>query len=233
MNNFSVKSLFSAPVMYNERVLPKEFGEQAITLLTMLDFYANKKYAMFPDDQIKNGLTFEMRCKLREKWYADETFIDSFKEEYGEALKPVHLLLDMWKRPLSGKFLVMKYFPEYALFQSLDETNAFFAVRGLNDDFENVIPKKPPFLVQTTLLPFYDTIIWDGIVFLSDMEIEKSVANEIIDMAKKVRKHDVVIKSLIKMVPNEAAAESADASADNTEKTENNETDGHHGSSCC
>lgn len=196
--NFSVRSLFSMPQAQNERVLPAHFADSIISLLTMLDLYANKKYGMFAEAEIqKNGLTFSMRSELRKKWYADEAFIDGFVAEHGKEIEAFVPLVSMWKHRVSGKFLVMKYFQEYALLQSLDDTNAFFAIRALTEDFEQTIPQKPPYVIQTTLLPFYDTIIWDGIVMLADIPIDSIAAKEIVEVAKKVRRYNAVIKSLI------------------------------------
>ena len=199
MNNFSVRSLFSVPKSQNERVLPAPLADSVIALLNMLDLYANKKYSLFSSEELeKNGLTFSMRAQLRKKWYADETFIDGFIQENGKDIEPVVPLLMMWKHRVTGRFLVMKYFPEYALLQSLENTDAFFAIRSLTEDFEETVPQKPPYVIQTTLLPFYDTIIWDGILFVAESNITSIMAKEIQDIAKKVRKHDVAIKSLIK-----------------------------------
>lgn len=222
-NTFSVRSLFSVPTVQNERVLPDNIADSIITILTMLDLYANKQYGLFAEEAIKNnGLTFVMRSELRKKWYADESFIDSFLAENGKEFEVFVPLISMWKHRVSGKFLVMKYFPEYALLQSLDNTDAFFAVRALTEDFEETIPQKPPYVIQTTLLPFYDTIIWDGIVMMADINIDTIAAKEIIEAAKKARRYNAVIKSLIKFEDTlDSGTQSMDAQQ--SELTENKE----------
>lgn len=222
-NTFSVRSLFSVPTAQNERVLPEKLADSIITILTMLDLYANKQYGLFPEEEIKNnGLTFSMRSELRKKWYVDTAFIDGFISENGQELEAFVPLISMWKHRVSGKFLVMKYFPEYALLQSLDNTDAFFAVKALTEDFEETIPQKPPYVIQTTLLPFYDTIIWDGIVMLADINIDTIAAKEIMEAAKKVRRYDAVIKSLIKF-EDTLENEIQGVNAQQSELTENKE----------
>lgn len=199
-NKFSVHSLFSAPTMHNERVLPANISDSVIAVLNLMDLYANKKYGVFSEDELKKeGLTFVRRAELRNKWYADENFIDGFLADNKNELELFQTMILQWKHRITGKFLVMKYFSEYALLQSLEDPSKFYAIRALTEDFTEMVPQKPPYVIQTTLLPFFNTIIWDGIVRMADIDVDAIAAKEITEIAKKVRKHNAAILSLVQI----------------------------------
>lgn len=200
MSNFSIQNLFSVPKMVNERVLPEHEGKWVISLLQAMDMMAVDHLKLLDgkkEEEINNTKLYEIRTA----WYDKPEVIDAFIQEYKEKIRPEDAdIVQSWKNYVRGKFICAKYFAEYAAFYSL-EHNVFFAVNGITEDFEDVVELKPPYVVATTLLPFKDKIIWDGLVMIGDITFTKANTMQLLDLCKLARREDKIIKNLSMPVP--------------------------------
>jgi hypothetical protein len=199
MNNFSVRSLISAPVIENKRLLAQDAAEYVISVINFLNSFTNKHLSIYPQEHIENGLTLEMCRILRDKWTTDHSIIDGFLLAHANDLdKTTQFMVQSFKYAIKDKFICVKYYPEYAVFLSVTHKQ-FFAVRSMIQDFAEFVPKVPPYCIETLLLPFFDTIIWDGIVGMVNVDFSFASTKEMLNACKEARHKNEIIHRLFKI----------------------------------
>lgn len=200
MSNFSLQSLKSVPVFNNPRILHPQQARAILDLLDILDMFAADHTQIIEEIKQKNEKIDmnHLRKKLRDAWCADTTIIDKFvasdKFQLSDDVKTIVL---GWKKHIKGKFICMKYFPEYAVLNAVESPGVFFGVLGLSEDFEDIIQMSPPYVLETVLLPFQNVIIWDGLVATYNVPINRVVAKNIIEDAKQARRQGFINTSLV------------------------------------
>ena len=74
------------------------------------------------------------------------------------------MIVCRWKKAIHGNFIVERHLKKGTVFIS-EDLRKVFMVSGINSTIAELIAeKRPPVLVNTTLLPFRDTIITDGLI---------------------------------------------------------------------
>ncbi len=136
-------------------------------LMDSLLFFVNKKTGI-----IKNAGTLkELRQRdvqetapLRKKVFSDKyNFIETYLQENPDSLNKEELaIIASWKKYKSGKFFVTKHAKEYSLFFS-SESQKVYGVTGITDSFEEKFDGYAPILLEIILIPFRETIIYDGL----------------------------------------------------------------------
>lgn len=91
-------------------------------------------------------------------WIIDDYLNDAkLSEEHTKILKS-------WKRCVSGKFIIERHLKKGSVFISTDD-NSVYMVSGIIDSWAEMLEVVPlPTLIGTTLLPFKNVIISDGLV---------------------------------------------------------------------
>lgn len=109
-----------------------------------------------------------LRLVIRKTWYEDPSFIDEFIKAARSLSYYDKYIITQWKQRIHDKFFLIKHTNEHSiLFSSNDKT--FYGALGLTDSIETVLSRAPSSLfVQTTLLPYRDIIIWDGLSVVAD-----------------------------------------------------------------
>ena len=187
----------------NERVLPFEEARRVALLLEQIDIFAAK--AVNIAETLKNEPPVamdEIRKRIRDIWYKDAAVLDQFisSAEFEQLDAADKEVVTKWKQfRIEGRFICTKYFPEYAVLTSVDHQElqgVFFGVIGITEDFERVFPIKPPFLMETTLLAYKHTIIWDGIGRVADFSCNRVQAKYFCDQSKKMRREGRIITQI-------------------------------------
>ncbi len=134
-------------------------------LMNSLLFYVNKKTNI-----IKNAATLKElfdrdiaeTLPLRKKIFSDKyNFIDDYISENPDNLKEEEIqIIKSWKKYLTDEFFIIKHVKEYSLFL-LD--NKVYGVKGITDSFEDKFQGYTPVMVDITLIPFKEYIIYDGL----------------------------------------------------------------------
>jgi len=110
---------------------------------------------------------------VREELWRNPQWIDEFLEnnDNGEFTEFERGIFMSWRRGfVKDKFVIMKHYKKYSVFMPMNEKpDRLYGVIGISDSIERYVPDPPPFLVETTLLPFKDNIIYDS--FLSTRAI--------------------------------------------------------------
>ena len=103
---------------------------------------------------------------LREKIFSDKNnFIDNFVKEnpFNFSTDNLGIILS-WKKYITGQFFVVKHTPEYSLFFD-SQSNKMYGVKGITDSFDEKFEGYAPVLLKITLIPFRESIIYDGVFF--------------------------------------------------------------------
>ncbi len=128
--------------------------------------YANEYLGMFPKIKTpekfrKSGL--ESINKVRMELRSHPEIIDKFLIENKNKLPEEELfIIESWKRCVVGKFYVIKHFKKYSIFLTESDPTKAYGVLSLTDELSDMLPYVP-ILLQATLLPFRDHIIYDGL----------------------------------------------------------------------
>jgi hypothetical protein len=136
-------------------------------LMNSLLFYVNKKVG-----SIKNAGTLKEFLRndvqetmpLREKLFSGRSnLIESYVSENPDKLNEEETkIVASWGRYKTGRFFIIKHAKEHSLFFNSDDQRVY-GVKGITDSFEEKFQGYAPVLVDITLLPFREHIIYDGL----------------------------------------------------------------------
>ena len=130
---------------------------------------------------------FSIKLKCRDFFLDNQIILDDYLKTNFDKLTTEQIsILTGFKKTITSDFVIFKCLTNNAIFIDTKD-NRFYAVKGLGDSFDKFFDRFPV-LVQTTILPFNNQIIYDGfmksqgIYFGSGM---KSTMNEDYKSAKK------------------------------------------------
>lgn len=182
----------------NRQVSPTD-AKIIISLLQGIDLFVNKKLNIYTEEQLENAKSKQeianLLFELRSHWYKDTSIIDEFIKEADIKETPIINLLQSWKRFIQDEFIFIRFFPECAVLQSV-KTHQYYAVLGLNSDFDEIFPTNDVKVIKTTLLPFLDKIIWDGLIVTSDAIFNPSFSKQLVESCKLARRKNLLITSI-------------------------------------
>jgi len=136
-------------------------------LMNSLLFFVNKKTGI-----IKNATTLKDLFNrdiaetqpIRKKIFSDKyNFMDTYIRENPDTLNQEELkIIASWKKYETDKFIVIKHVKEYSLFFNPDNQKVY-GVKGITDSFEEKFRGYAPVMVDITLIPFKEHLIYDGL----------------------------------------------------------------------
>jgi len=136
-------------------------------LMNLLILYVNKKVGI-----IKNATTLKELFNrdiaetypIRKKIFSDKyNFIDNYQKENPDNLNPEELtIIVSWKKYKTDKFFLIKHLKEYSLFFNSDNQKVY-GVKGITDSFEEKFQGYSPVLIEITLIPFKEHLVYDGL----------------------------------------------------------------------
>ncbi len=131
-------------------------------------FFVHTRRNLAPDIPTYNDFVdtdINTKFAARNQLYDNINLIDEFCHEnpFHFTKKELNIILS-WKDFVRGKFIAYKQYQKYCAFIKQEEdASRVFAVLALTDDFAEVLPFSPCY-VEMVLLPFKDSIIYDGLV---------------------------------------------------------------------
>lgn len=149
--------------------------------------YTNKKYHIQPKLKKiykQNNLPLELIIPIRNYLFDHRKIIDEFvkKNPYHFNNEELNLISD-FKYSISDLFFIMKYDHEFTYILG---KNANFAIKGLYDTIEEIIPKQSlPYVSHMKLIPFKDVIIYDGILEAIPVQMMNNMKKTLNDEFKK------------------------------------------------
>jgi len=163
--------------------------------------YVNQKFELFPQincTELFRGLNPEQRFSIHSKLYDNIKIIDEFLVENPDELTPEQLTVaSQFKRFVRGNFFVERFLTKYTIF--IDEKNNVYGVLGLTDPLNEMIDKSYlPLNIYTTLLPFKDKIIYDGIFKSRNILFGGGIKGELKEIYMSAKQCNRIIESLAK-----------------------------------
>ncbi|MBU1989094.1 MAG: hypothetical protein KKD94_06475 [Nanoarchaeota archaeon] len=136
-------------------------------LMDSLLLFVNQKTGIIKNADTMENLhknEIEKTMLLRKKIFSDKySFIDNFIRENPFNFPEEELgIAASWKKYKTGKFFIIKHTEEYSLFFS-SESQKVYGVKGITDSFEEKFEGYAPVLVDITLIPFKENLIYDGL----------------------------------------------------------------------
>lgn len=159
-------------------------------------------YAARKTGQVKNiALTGEIKQipfkKLndtRAALYGPGDLFEAFIAENPMKFSPEELkTVRSWKNFIKGKFYVVRYLKEYAVFLTGAASAKAYGVHCLYSPFEDVIGSDLPILLETVLLPWRDKIIYDGLILPFNIHLGSGVQQGIEDSYRRAKvQHGII-----------------------------------------
>lgn len=185
----------------NKRTLPLSEAKIVFHLFDCMDTFVGEKSGILKKvaaaGKPVDGNT--LRKKVRDYWYDNTELIDAFiQSEHSKKLTTEQKdVLIGWKKRIKGRFMCLKYYAKHAIFRPLEENNdSHYAVIGLMDDFETVIPNfKPLYIATTALLPYKSVIIWDGLIGLTPVYFGKGIRTTFLQDYQQAKKKNQIISN--------------------------------------
>lgn len=131
----------------------------------LLDF-TNKKYKINPKlkiNYIRGVNPADLNGIIEKFWANKDTIVLEFclanpKKFTKEELK----ITEDFKKGIRDIFVIMEYHQEYTALMNEDKV---YMVKGLNDNIDSILPyKQLPYIAKTTIIPFKNSIIYDGLL---------------------------------------------------------------------
>ncbi len=116
-----------------------------------------------PDDGLR--MAPELRVQLREALNANRHLIDDFVKDNPYNLPPDELdIVHSWNHLVAGKFYILRLLQKHAIFLDGRNDARAYGVLALTQPFEELIGSRFPVLTETMLLPFRESIVYDGLI---------------------------------------------------------------------
>ncbi len=127
-------------------------------------FFIGQKSKIIDDSMnfkkfVDEGFSVKLKCRdffLDNKQLLDDYLTTNFDKLNTEQIS----ILTGFKRTITSDFVIFKCLTNNAIFIDTKD-NKFYAVKALGDSFNHFFDRFPV-LVQTSLLPFKDKIVYDG-----------------------------------------------------------------------
>ena len=131
-------------------------------------FFVNKQPQILPKIETVDeysGQPPEARLKVHKAFLDDIDIIEKFIDENPAALTEEELeIIHSWHHLVSGTFYIFRYLKNYTIFLSSEDQTIAYGVLALTDPIEDLIGPYLPVMVETTLLPFKDKIVYDSLL---------------------------------------------------------------------
>ena len=178
------------------RLKPEEAGMFYEIFLPLLD-YVNENHHVIMEPIHFAGESVDPRDAAEAAHFLWEHIecIDDYIAE--TALPEKHReILSSWKRRVSGTFMIERHLKKGSVFISTDN-NAVYLVNGIIDSWEEMFLGVPtPINVKTTLLPFRDVIISDGLVSSFPIRFGRNSTAEFKESYMLAKKSQTIIKQI-------------------------------------
>jgi hypothetical protein len=149
-------------------VLPARQVDRFYSIWKPLLFFANKQRRLSPSllgADMRTPLPVKDVSKIRDAIWEDVSLLRAFIDQNPASLPPEDLdLARDWFNFRKGTFFIFKHLKNHSVFINDRQEPKVYAVKGLYNTFEEVLPAPLPILVQAVLLPYENEITYDGIV---------------------------------------------------------------------
>lgn len=144
------------------------------------------------------GLPSDVVRIISRKLWEDTSVIDEYilKNEQDMSEEQISIVRG-WKRVIHGKFVVERHLKNGSILVSCDEDGSVYRVRGIYSSWRELMGTLPmPQIVETSLIPFQNVIIHDGIVMPYGICLGKNMADQARDMYLAAKERKKIIECI-------------------------------------
>ena len=183
--------------------LSEQDAELFLELMWALQYFVNQRLHILADvDSLENyaSRSAEEKHKVRMALYGDKTLIDAFVQENPQSFSKDSLaIVSNWKNYIKGDFHVERFLKRYAV---LIKSDNVYAVLGLYQGFEELIHRSHlPLYIQTVLLPFKRTIVYDGLFQTYNVTFGGGIRQRLKETYLRAKQNQCIIESLEPVQP--------------------------------
>lgn len=134
--------------------------------LSLMNFVNREKKILGQDLDKEGFLSYppQERVLVRDALYEDPQLFDRFIDQNRGLLNQEELdIVSSWKHFKSGYFFIYEHKNNYSIFLDDSKETKAYGVTAISDRFDELFPYTP-ILVEATLLPFKNKIIYDGYI---------------------------------------------------------------------
>jgi len=178
----------ASQISYNESKLFYEIWYKLLDFvnkkLDVVNYKINPHYLDFHDETLLH--------KIRNRLWENPKLISEFLDGNNTLKHEEIRLLKAWeKHHIKGRFFLLKYELEHAIFMRMDksEPSKLYAVKGMTTSVAEIMHLKLPVLLETVLLPFKDKIIYDSFMNSHNIQFDDGIRdmleNEYVELKNK------------------------------------------------
>lgn len=162
--------------------------------------FTNHKYKIneYLDEDLRAGHPYieDLKEVADVLWQNTDT-IDEFIETNEDILAAEERsLLESWRHPISGRFVLERHLAKGSIFLE-SKSATVYLVKGLTDPWSVMFTNRmPPILLDTTLIPFRDCIISDGLTMVQNIYFSTEARNDFKDVYMYAKQNGKIISSL-------------------------------------
>jgi len=140
----------------------------------------------------------EQVAQVRNALHDNLDLLERFLAENPAGFSPQELaIVASWRHCVRGDFYILRFLKPYAVFLSGKEPTHLYGVLGLFDPLEVMLRGAPlPVLVQATLLPFRDGIIYDGIMNFYSITFGGGIRGSLNETYSQLKEREGIIEQL-------------------------------------
>lgn len=140
----------------------------------------------------------EQVAQVRNALHDNPDLLERFLAENPAGFSPQELaIVASWRHCVRGDFYILRFLKPYAVFLSGKEPTHLYGVLGLRDPLEVMLRGVPlPVLVQATLLPFRDGIIYDGIMNFYSITFGGGIRGSLNENYNRLKEREGIIEQL-------------------------------------
>ena len=140
-------------------------------------------------------LDFSIKLKCRDFLLDNKKILDDYITTNFDQLTTDQIsILTGFKKTITSDFVIFKCLTNNAVFMDTKD-NKFYAVKALGDRFDEFFDRFPV-LVQTTLLPFNDQIVYDGFIKPTGVYLGAGITSTMKEDYKIAKKNNQILKTL-------------------------------------
>ncbi|MDQ3018079.1 MAG: hypothetical protein M3R25_15315 [Bacteroidota bacterium] len=133
------------------------------------------------------------KFECREAFLKHPEILDEYLEKKGNKLQPDQVaILNNFRKKRTCTYIIYKFMPKGAIFFDL---HTWYYVWSLGDTFDQFI-EQTPCVVNATLVPFRDKIIYDGFLQPSSVSIGSNIRESLRQQYAEARENGHIIKRL-------------------------------------
>ena len=162
--------------------------------------FTNQKFEIneYLDEDLRAGHPdFEDLKEVADRLWQHTDTIDEFIEANKDRLSAAeHSLLESWRHPVTGQFILERHLAKGSIFIE-SKKGTVYLVKGLTDPWSVMFADRtPPILLRTTLIPFRDCIISDGLTITRNIYFGSGSRNDFKDVYMNAKQSGKIISSL-------------------------------------